>query len=56
MRLEIILDTDDHRDRAIRDEINGWLYLFTVPRRVDDDRDRDGRYGRRQRDADLQLH
>jgi hypothetical protein len=26
MRVEIILDPKDHRDIAMRDEINGWLH------------------------------
>jgi hypothetical protein len=29
MRVEIILDTSDHRDCAIRGEIKGWLHYAT---------------------------
>jgi hypothetical protein len=42
MRVEIILDTTDHRDCAVRDEINGWLHhatrnLWTVSETEADD-------------------
>jgi hypothetical protein len=30
MRVELILDTTDHRDTAMRDEINGWLNYLTL--------------------------
>jgi hypothetical protein len=30
MRVEIILDTTDHRDCAMRDEIDGWLHYSSL--------------------------